>query len=219
MSGKRLNDQKKKVIKNMKKTRILLGVPTMGIVDYRFAMSLASLQLPENTTLMMSPRAMIDTSRNLICQRFLEDLSYTHLVMIDDDMTFEYDFVAKLLDADVDIVSGLAFKRRPDFQPCVYRQNIDDNQYYPILPDVFQEVDVVGTGGIAIKAEVFKKLKFPWFETYYDEKGQHWSVDFDFCIKAKKAGFKIFVEPSAKMGHIGDSEVVDINKFLNQTKK
>jgi hypothetical protein len=203
----------------MKKTRILLGIPTIGMVDYRFAMSLASLKLPENTTLMISPRAMIDTSRNLICQKFLEDPSYTHLVMIDDDMTFDYDFVSKLLEADVDIVAGLAFKRRSEFTPCVFKLKQEDKQYYPVLPEVFQEVDIVGTGGIAIKAEVFKKLKFPWFETYYDKDGKHWSVDFDFCIKAKKAGFKIFVEPSAKMGHIGDSEVVDINTFLKKSKK
>ena len=48
---------------------------------------------------------------------------------------------------------------------------------------------------------------------------QHFSVDFDFCIKAKNAGFKIFVDPMVEMGHIGDSEVVNKNTFLKQVKK
>lgn len=202
-----------------KKQRILVGIPTMGTNDYRFTLSLASLALPENTTLMVSPRAMIDTSRNLICEKFLSDITYTHLLMIDDDHTFESDLALRLLSHDVDIVGALAFKRRLDFQPCVYKKNKENKLYQPILPQVFQEVDIVGTGAILIKREVIKKMKFPWFWTDYDEDGTHWSVDFRFCQKAKKAGFKIFVDSDVKIGHIGNSEIINQDTFLNNIKK
>ncbi len=203
----------------MTKNKLVIGIPTMGIVDWRFASSLMALQLTPETRVIWMVKAMIDTARNNLVQEALTDQSYTHLLMIDDDMTFESDLALKLLEHDVDIVGALAFKRRPNYQPCVYRQNSEDKQYYPILPEVFQEVDVVGTGGILIKIDIFKKLKFPWFQTFYDVKGIHWSVDFDFCIKAKKEGFKIFVDPSVEMGHLGDSEVVNKNTFLTQNKK
>lgn len=200
--------------------KLVIGIPSgSGMVPWQFASCLMGLQLTPETRVIWSVRTMIDSSRNILVRDALKDLNYTHLLMIDDDMTFEPNFALKLLEHDVDIVGGLAFKRRPDYQPCVYRQNEKDEQYYPILPEIFQEVDVIGTGGILIKMEVLQKMKYPWFETFYDEKGQHYSVDFDFCIKAKKAGFKIFVDPSAEMGHIGDPEVVTKNTFLSQTKK
>lgn len=43
---------------------------------------------------------------------------------------------------------------------------------------------------------------------------KHWSVDFDFCIKAKEAGFKIFVDPDVELQHIGDPEIVNKTTFL-----
>ncbi len=196
----------------------MIGIPTMGMVDYRFASCMVSLSVPSMTTVMWSPRAMIDTSRNLICEKTLENPNITHLCMIDDDMTFDSDALAKLLAHDVDICGVLAFKRRPDYQPCVYRKKEDGN-HYPILPEVFQEVDVVGTGMILIKIEVLKKLKFPWFTTFYDEKGVHWSVDFVFCKNAKKAGFRIFVDPSTEIGHLGDAPVITKDNFLTFVKQ
>lgn len=203
----------------MNKNKLVIGIPTNGINDWRFTSSLMGLQLTPETRVIWMVKSMIDTARNNLVQETLKDLSYTHLLMIDDDMTFEPDLALKLLKHDVDIVGALAFKRRPDYQPCVYRKNQKNEHHYPIIPEVFQEVDVVGTGGILIKIDVFKKISFPWFSTYYDEKGIHWSVDFDFCKKAKKAGFKIFVDPEVKMGHIGDSEEVTINTFYKNVKK
>ena len=199
--------------------KLAIGLPTLGLHDWRYTSSLMGIQLPPETRVIWQVKAMIDTARNSLVQEALKESSYTHLLMIDDDMTFDSDFALKLLEHDVDIVGALAFKRRPDYQPCVYRQDPKTEKYFPILPTVYQEVDVVGTGGILINMEVFKKMKFPWFTTYYDTEGNHFSVDFDFCIKAKKAGFKIFVDPNAQMGHIGDSEVVNKNTFLKFIKQ
>jgi len=192
---------------------ILIGLPTTGLNDYRFTLSLASLIIPENSTLMAIPRVMIDTARNMFCEKILSMPEKTHLLMIDDDMTFEPDMLLRMLNHDVDIIGALAFKRAGDFQPCVYQKK-DDGNHYPILPQKFTEVDVVGTGAILIKREVIEGMKNPYFTTTYDDKGQHFSVDFNFCIAAKKTGFKIFVDPEIEAGHIGDGEVITKNTFL-----
>ena len=192
---------------------ILIGLPTTGLNDYRFTLSLASLIIPENSTLMAIPRVMIDTARNMFCEKLLAMPEKTHLLMIDDDMTFEPDMLLRMLDHDVDIIGALAFKRRADFQPCVYQKK-DDGNHYPIFPQKFTEVDVVGTGAILIKREVIEGMKYPYFTTTYDDKGQHFSVDFNFCIAATKAGFKIFVDPQIECGHIGDGEVITKNTFI-----
>ncbi len=203
----------------MKDAKLVICIPTIGMVDWRFASSLMALQMTPETRVIWMVKAMINISRNNLVTQALSDSSYTHMLMIDDDMTFDDDLAISLLEHDVDIVGALAFKRRPDFHPCVYRKNSKDKQYYPFVPEVFQEVDIVGTGGILINMDVFRKLKFPWFETYYDDKGKVWSVDFDFCIKAKKAGFKIFVDPMVEMGHIGDAPVIKKNDFYRNIEQ
>jgi glycosyltransferase involved in cell wall biosynthesis len=199
---------------------IAIGIPTVGYLHWRFAADLMSLQLPMSTRVVWQVRTMIDTARNLIVTKALEDVSTEYILMIDDDMTFDPDFLMKLIAHDVDIVAGLAFKRTPDYHPCVYKRKPETDEYVPILPNVFQEVDIVGTGGILIKRKVFEALKYPYFETWFDKKNvdKHYSVDFDFCMKAKKAGFKIFVDPEAAMGHIGEAPIITKENFLEKMK-
>lgn len=195
---------------------IAICIPTSGLVHWRFAADLMALQLPYSARVIWQVRTMIDTARNMLVQKALEDVTTTHLLMIDDDMTFKHDFLMNLLSHDVDIVGGLAFKRTADYQPCVYLKRKGTEDHFPILPQVFQEVDAIGTGGILIKREVFEKIPYPYFETWYNKNNpeQHFSVDFDFCIKAKKTGFKIFVDPSSEMGHIGETPIITKETFL-----
>jgi len=198
---------------------ILIAIPTMGQNDYRFTLSLASLIIPENSSVMAVPRVMIDTARNLFCQKFLEDKEKTHLFFLDDDMTFDSDILMRLLEHDVDIIGALAFKRVADYQPCVYQKNPEDNNYYPIIPKEMQEVDVIGTAGFLIKRNVIESMKNPWFETPYTEDGKHFSVDFNFCMKAKEAGFKIWCDPTIEMKHIGEAPLIGKQEFLQHVSK
>ena len=197
---------------------LVIGIPTSGNVNWRFASSLMSLQLPCNTRVIWQVRSMIDTARNSIVQEFLKAPG-KFLMMIDDDHEFNPDLAIRLMEHNVDVVGALAFKRRPGYEPCVYKIKPEDKKNYPILPKVFQEVDVVGTGGIMIKREVLEGMQFPYFYTEYDENNVHWSVDFRFCQNAKKQGFKIFVDPDAMLSHIGDPEIVTADTFLNYINK
>ena len=193
--------------------KLIIGLPTNGTVHWRFASSLMGLQLTPETRVIWQVRSMIDIARNNLVKEALKTPDYTHILMIDDDHVFEPDLALRLLAHDVDIVGALAFKRRPEYTPCVFRKK-EDGLHYPILPEVFQEVDVVGTGAILIKIEVLQKMEFPYFETFYDENKKHWGVDFTFCKRAKKAGFKIFVDSQVEIKHIGDPEIIDKSTFL-----
>ena len=200
------------------KNKVAIGIPTAtGLIDYRVASSLIALKIFEGTKIIWLPRVMIDTSRNEIVNKTLEDPSYEYLLFLDDDMIFPPDMLEKLLARDEDIVGVQAFKRREMFDPCVYK--FKDNKYHPALINKFCEVDAIGTGILLIKTKVFQKIKFPWFETIYDEKGLHWSVDFMFCKKAKKAGFNIYCDPDIEIFHIGDSPLIGKSHFLEYIKK
>lgn len=47
----------------------------------------------------------------------------------------------------------------------------------------------------------------------------HWSVDFNFCRKAKESGYKIYCDPGIEIGHIGDAPVKGKKDFLEIVKK
>jgi hypothetical protein len=196
--------------------KILIGIPTgSGHVDYRFASSLAALTLSTDTTLIWIPRVMIDTARNEIVKKALSD-NFTHLLMLDDDMTFPSETLTQLLSHDKDVVGVQAFKRRDPYEPCVYKMKEGKN--YPVLVKDFIEVDAIGTGIILIKVDVFKKISYPFFWTDYDKDGTHWGVDFRFCQKARDAGFQIFCDPDLDIGHIGDPPVTSKLNFLEFVK-
>lgn len=195
------------------KIRVSIGIPCgSGTVDYRFASSLAALKVPDQTRIIWIPRVIIDTARNLIVEKTIDDSEYTHLLFVDDDQIFPADTLEKLLSYDKDIIGAQVFKRREMYEPCVY--TLKNSKYYPVLVNRFIEVDAIGTGILLIKTEVFKKVKFPWFETTYDKNGTHWSVDFMFCKKAKKLGYKIYCDPSIEIGHIGDAPIRGKKDFL-----
>lgn len=61
--------------------------------------------------------------------------------------------------------------------------------------DKVEETDYITGAAILIKSEVFKKIGF------FDEKFFLYYEDADFCMRARKAGFKIFYMPEAKVYH------------------
>ena len=198
--------------------KVLIGIPTIGAVQWQFAASMMALNSPEDTRVMWVPRVMIDTARNAMAQEVIDNPEITHLMMIDDDHVFESDILMKMLEKDVDVIGALAFKRRPDFAPCVYKKN-SNGDHFTILPEDFIEVDAIGSGCILVKRKVIEDIEFPWFQTGYDENYIHWSVDFDFCKKVKAAEFKIWCDPTIRVKHIGDQPLIDENNFQNYIKE
>jgi hypothetical protein len=132
------------------------------------------------------------------------------IVFIDDDIVWNFEDLNKILKSKEDIVSG--------FYKMKFLNNENNNQLAAIKNNNFLiskdienqtdliELDGVGFGFIAINFEVFKKIKFPWFQTYdfFNEKDEcvvNVGEDFDFCKKAINAGYKIYGDPMIKVGH------------------
>lgn len=140
----------------------------------------------------------------------------THLLMVDDDMTFEPETLDKLLANDKDIV-GVAYHSRgsdakiklvPDIMAIA---EVDKGKYINLAEETdpkYQktfECYATGTGIILIKCDVFLHTKRPWFEFTYHENGKcKEGEDWNFCFKAKEAGYKIYTDPTIKVGHLGD---------------
>jgi len=158
----------------------------------------------------------IAENRNYIAVQALNNKS-DYLLMVDDDMTFPPDLLDTLIKNDKDIC-GVAYHSRgstdkvkivPDDIMSI--AEVDKGKYINLetetdskYKDVF-ECYATGTGIILIKCDIFKHIPTPWFEfTFYENGKCKEGEDWNFCFKAKDAGYKIYCDPKIKIGHIGE---------------
>jgi GT2 family glycosyltransferase len=184
-----------------------------------FAMRFAQMEKPFGWSLIDAPRGLIHDSRNMLVRKALE-FGATHILMIDDDMIPSTDLFVKLYNADVPVISALAFKRRAPYEPCIYRWGFDPSTgAMAVIPDVamikhgVRQVDATGFGAVLIKAEVFRTIPDPWFEL------NQFGEDLDFCLKCNKYDIPIYCDTDTIIGHIGDNELVYEDKFFEARDK
>lgn len=137
-----------------------------------------------------------------------------YLFMVDDDMLAPVDLFYKLQASGKDIIAPLAFTRNPDHKSVCYetKEGFDQSSRtrygftkfvgnYP--RNTLFECDAVGFGAVLIRTEVFRKTPKPWFFGM-SETGE----DITLCIKAKRAGFGVWMDSRIKLGHLSDPIVV-----------
>lgn len=168
----------------------------------------------------------IYSGRNQLCQMAL-DAGADYVCMVDSDMVFPHDTLFKLLEHRKPVVSALAFRKIFPYQPVIgirsqlnpevekdpwgndmYRFDIIENW----VDGALIEVDATGTAFLLIDMEVIRKIEKPWFYHHYfdSESGRHnhqtreLGSDYYFCCRVRNAGIPIYVDTSAKIGHIGE---------------
>lgn len=141
-------------------------------------------------------------ARNDLAQMTL-DGNYDWLWFMDDDHAFTPDLLFKLLRHDKPLTVPVCLMRTPPFQPVTFVERNEENkyQYLPAyMPDMpaggLIELQAGGCAGMLIKREVLEAIEPPWFE-YTDR-----SEDIIFCEKAKAAGFGIYCDLEARLGHV-----------------
>jgi DNA-binding transcriptional ArsR family regulator len=153
------------------------------------------------------------------------------ILMYDDDMTLPMDYAqAMLLDMvehpEISVLGALAFMRNPPHYPVMYTtlEGYDSthhtsyyrNQYVKRYPkDTLVECDAVGFGGVAINLDfVRNKMKEPYFMSTTNTGEDIW-----FCVKAKEAGGRVFMDTRIKLGHLKNPEIVDEDYFEDYIKR
>ena len=157
--------------------------------------------------------SLVTRARNEMTASFL-GTAHTHMMWLDADIEYEPEHVAKLWNLDADIAVG------------VYAMKVPDKQWFAAWKDGalvknldrFEgpiEVDYAGTGFMLIRRSVLEKLA-ETADSYEGPNGRvpalymtpihndgFESEDYHFCRKAREAGFKIVMDPSVRLGHIG----------------
>lgn len=164
----------------------------------------------------------IAAARNDTVVNFLST-SADWLFMVDDDMTFEPDALAKLLEvADRKthpIVGGYCYAAgRDGYFSTVWTLN---ESKMPVRVDEVPPsgvVQVAGTGAAcllvhrsvleAIRESDYGKTPWPWFQESALN-GHLVGEDFTFCARAQELGFPIFVHTEVEFGH---QKLVTLNR-------
>lgn len=195
--------------------KIMLAVPCMDQVPVPFCQSLAMLQKVGECTLAMKAGSLIYTSRNDLATNAVQsDMDY--VFWMDSDMSFPPDTLVRMMETlqkhDLDILTGLYFRRVPPYSPVLFdqlemRRNICCWSEFKSIPDELFEVGGCGFGCVLMKTEVFLSVQSKHGNMFapIGNNGE----DIAFCIRARDCGYKIWCDPSIICGHVGYSVVDD----------
>lgn len=193
---------------------ILVAVPSMDSVPAHFAQSLASLKKIGNVAVAFKVGSLIYTSRNELAQHALK-MEADYVLWLDSDMKFEPDLlekmIAKMDKFGIDILSGLYFRRVPPFTPVAFDQlDLDENGncvHHNIdhVPGGFLQIAGCGFGCVLMKVDVLLDVIATFRDAFSPFPGV--GEDLSFCIRARKCGHSIWLDPSIELGHCGHNVI------------
>lgn len=157
------------------------------------------------------------------------------LLFVDDDMSFDKDAIGQLVSSyhrikeevsEPVMVGGLCVRRYPPYQPTIFQTQDYVNGPFNYLEDWegadVVEADATGSAFVLIEEDVFGAIMGGPFPSYEDRLGltpwpfYEWigtmGEDLRFCLKAKAAGCRIFVDTRVRIGHVGE-KIFDITDF------
>jgi len=190
--------------------KILLGMPCMRTIPYKTVGSLLNTMEKGRVEVLMIEGSLVYDSRDLIA-RHAVDNGYDYVLYADSDMVFNADDLNNLLKHNVGICSGLYVKRNGEMENVAYNKIIKRRRWPFRSPKLISDGETTGFGEIAacgfgfclIKCSVIKTM-FKYYKSLFEPmKGV--GEDIAFCLRAKKCGYKIYIDRDVKLGHIGET--------------
>jgi hypothetical protein len=154
-------------------TRTFIAIPSIGICDTRFAISLAALKKPVGTAIAASSRSMPDVARNGLFDQAVKFL-YDYVFFLDDDMILDANALVSLQekmdkDVSIDALSLLAFRRHPPFLPCVMQKAGDGYEPIEELEGEIVHVDAMHFAATMVRVSSLQKVAAPRFQFKHED--------------------------------------------------
>ena len=100
--------------------KTFVAVPCMDFLDVDFVKSLVNLKQVGSINVSFNSGALIYDSREKLTTVAIEEKA-DYILWLDSDMVFSPSLLVDLMAAKKDFVSALYFKRRPPFNPVLYK--------------------------------------------------------------------------------------------------
>ena len=189
--------------------KVLLGIPSGGSVKTKTMFSIFQVLFQTtDATITLAERqgALGPDNRNHLAQMAL-DGDYTHLFLVDADMSFPGDILERLLAHNKDLI-GAAYNYRAFPRRTVVKIKRDGQVYSPErLPESMFPCYAIGSGVKLVTTHALAHMPRPWFALDFDRDGMlSVSDDVWFCQQAARVGIETFCDPTIRAGHIGSFE-------------
>ena len=164
----------------------------------------------------------ISHNRNTLCKRFLEtDADY--LLMFDSDCIPEnVERILDMADYDKDIIGSVCFGfTKKMIVPFVMKQRED---YKYDVSDVglnngVVECDAIGSGVMMVARRVLEEIPHPFRNDYDPEGIKTRGLDFNFCRRAKKLGYKVWADTDNLTSHWATVDLLYMWQTFNELNK
>lgn len=195
--------------------KLLFASPTYGPVDpqavvsQRVAIMHAAKHGVEWVADASPDRMGFHAARNHVVQLALTTDAEA-IFWCDSDIVLPAAAITLLADQYKDFITGMYYMRRKPHWPLVahYMAEKDTFSWFTEWPEnVVAPVDGCGFGCVLTSTRMLKALPEPWF--LYEK----FSEDFDFCRKAAKAGYQLYVHTGVQCGHLGDPMPLTASEF------
>lgn len=169
----------------------------------------------------MARNMLVNLGKSTLVKQKIEG-PYTHYLFVDADIHWHPSAIEKLLKVDVPIISGSYISRQSskNYQAGKWA-HLEGNPgpLVDIQSNGVSEIDWVGAGFLLCKKEVFERMEFPWFRHMlieYEEELDNGAVlkhaietneDCGFCVNARKAGYKIYIDCDTVVFHDTEFEI------------
>ena len=150
----------------------VIVVPTSEAARYNeFWLSVGSIKVPKGTDLFHTSGLEFVRNLNNMVQTVLDQEDKKWIWLLGDDHTFDNDLLLNLLAHKKDIIVPMVAARKFPFDSVVVHGPIGEGHRYKWDEFKFDEKglmrlnygDTVGTAGMLLNKEVFRKLSYPWF--------------------------------------------------------
>jgi hypothetical protein len=188
----------------------------------KWSVAFRNLRIPMPHVVLPQQGMPFDHARNAAVQQALE-MGATYLFFLDDDVVVPPDAIERLLARNLDVVSGLYYRRSsPVGLPVMMLENeVQTEQGTKTVAQFLVnfkvgdlvEAHLVGAGCLLIHRRVLElmsreldKRPFRWQMEGHIPEGHRVSEDFFFCRELRKRGIQIFVDTGIQCGHVGLAE-------------
>ena len=203
--------------------KVLIAVPTYENIYPDTFKSIYDLDVSGHDACFEYVRGYdVATARNRSAQKAL-DLGADFLLFIDNDVVVPHDALKNLYEDAKDVCLGFYAHRGADnvyhgnTNICrLYDEKGEKYFHYPLESEYtgaeMREMREAGEfkvrihgGGMGcalIRTDVFRQLKYPWYDWVHYKTGKMLGEDLFFCESCRKNGIKIFTDTRVNCGHM-----------------
>ena len=193
--------------------RILIGTPFKESAPDDYIKSLVDMiiytQRQGHEIKYVNEHGGLYDARDRICSMAIRE-KFDWMLQIDSDMTFPEDALCKMLDKDLDVMTGVYVGKQEHHKPVIFTElHPDDENAGPyakkhgigeLMKEEVFPVAGAGAGFLLVREHILRIMRIhlhEWFRPYLGL-----GEDVSFCQRCTELGVKVYADQSFPMGHI-----------------